>query len=209
MARKVCTVEGCLSLVQGRGYCPNHYQRWRRNGDPTMDARSRVVVRPDGTRNCTKCGEVKSPAEFCKNRLGTGGLSPWCRPCMSAAERASIASIAANADRNRRRRADREAARRAAKANGQQGEEITRDGLRARDGDQCPYCGTLMNFSTHTRQTRPSNSASVDHILPLSRGGAHAWSNVVLCCIGCNVRKGNRIAPELANTHPSRKDSFK
>jgi len=37
-------------------------------------------------------------------------------------------------------------------------------------------------------------SASLDHILPLSKGGSHVPANVQLAHLGCNVRKGNRIA---------------
>lgn len=29
-----CSIAGCGSTVQGRGWCGAHYKRWRRNGDP-------------------------------------------------------------------------------------------------------------------------------------------------------------------------------
>lgn len=37
-------------------------------------------------------------------------------------------------------------------------------------------------------------SPSLDHILPLSKGGTHTYENVQLAHLTCNVSKGNRIA---------------
>lgn len=37
-------------------------------------------------------------------------------------------------------------------------------------------------------------SASLDHILPLSKGGSHTYENVQLAHLTCNVSKGNRVA---------------
>ena len=33
-AEAECSVVGCEKLAVTRGFCPKHYQRWRRNGDP-------------------------------------------------------------------------------------------------------------------------------------------------------------------------------
>lgn len=37
---------------------------------------------------------------------------------------------------------------------------------------------------------------SVDHIVPLSRGGSNANRNLVGCCIACNQNKGDRLPRE-------------
>jgi len=34
MADSVCSIDGCNRSVQARGWCQEHYQRWRRAGDP-------------------------------------------------------------------------------------------------------------------------------------------------------------------------------
>jgi hypothetical protein len=34
--------------------------------------------------------------------------------------------------------------------------------------------------------------ATVDHIVPWTKGGSHTWNNVQLCCFLCNIKKGNR-----------------
>lgn len=35
--------------------------------------------------------------------------------------------------------------------------------------------------------------ATVDHIIPWTKGGEHVWDNLQLCCLRCNIIKGNRI----------------
>lgn len=32
---KICSIEGCGREAKGRGWCMNHYMRWKRNGSPT------------------------------------------------------------------------------------------------------------------------------------------------------------------------------
>lgn len=33
----ICTIEGCVRAVHGRGLCGSHHQRWLRTGDPQAD----------------------------------------------------------------------------------------------------------------------------------------------------------------------------
>jgi 5-methylcytosine-specific restriction endonuclease McrA len=60
---------------------------------------------------------------------------------------------------------------------------LTRRAVFARDGWDCQYCG------------RPAEN--LDHVIPRSRGGRHAWENVVASCRRCNARKENRLAHEV------------
>ena len=55
-----------------------------------------------------------------------------------------------------------------------------------RDDHLCMYCGRELPASLLTR----------DHLMPLSRGGADCWSNVVAACRGCNHAKGSRTPDE-------------
>jgi len=48
----------------------------------------------------------------------------------------------------------------------------------------CAYCGTT------------AGTIEVDHILPVSRGGTDAWSNLVPACASCNAQKGDRTPEE-------------
>jgi 5-methylcytosine-specific restriction endonuclease McrA len=60
--------------------------------------------------------------------------------------------------------------------------------LRKRDGDLCHICGGLMEFQISTVYN-PSR-ASIDHVVPLAKGGTHTWCNVKLAHLRCNLSKG-------------------
>ena len=70
---------------------------------------------------------------------------------------------------------------------------FTRRNLYKRDAFTCQYCERRMS----------SEDLSIDHVIPRSKGGKTSWTNCVLACIRCNVRKGNR-APEEAGLRLSR-----
>lgn len=42
------------------------------------------------------------------------------------------------------------------------------------------------------RDKRFIDIASLDHIIPLSKGGEHSYANTQLAHLSCNIRKGNR-----------------
>ena len=63
-----------------------------------------------------------------------------------------------------------------------------RRNLLLRDDHTCQYCGF----------TGPVHELTVDHIVPVSRGGANAtWENLVVACKRCNWRKANHKPEEV------------
>ena len=76
---------------------------------------------------------------------------------------------------------------------------LTRRAVFARDGWTCQYCG--------------APAENLDHVLPRSRGGAHAWDNVVAACRRCNSRKENRLIEDvglrLARRPAAPRDGFR
>lgn len=56
---------------------------------------------------------------------------------------------------------------------------LNRRAVFARDNHRCQYCGV--------------GAENIDHVVPRSRGGQHAWDNVVASCRPCNARKGDRL----------------
>ncbi len=51
-----------------------------------------------------------------------------------------------------------------------------REHVMQRDGFACVYCGAV-------------NGLEVDHVVPLSRGGANTMQNIVVACRSCNATK--------------------
>ena len=70
---------------------------------------------------------------------------------------------------------------------------ITIDKLISRDGPDCYICGKKTTFSDTRWGKWGPDYPSIDHVIPLSRGGKHSWENVRLCCGGCNAAKGKRL----------------
>lgn len=52
----------------------------------------------------------------------------------------------------------------------------------------CQGCGKLLEFGNNWLS---NDYPSVDHVIPLSKGGTHEWSNVQLLCRRCNIMKSN------------------
>lgn len=63
---------------------------------------------------------------------------------------------------------------------------LTNRALFRRDAHVCLYCGEHF----------PSSHLTRDHVIPLSRGGADTWENVVTACFRCNNQKGNLTLSE-------------
>ena len=63
-----------------------------------------------------------------------------------------------------------------------------RENIYKRDGHRCQYCG---------RQFGPKD-LTLDHVIPVSRGGIKSWTNIVTACRDCNQRKANKT-PREAN----------
>lgn len=84
--------------------------------------------------------------------------------------------------------------RRARKANAAMGEPFTRTQVFERDEWRCYLCEEQVDRSL----TWPHPlSPSLEHVVPLSRGGAHSFDNVRLAHLTCNVAKGARTLDEL------------
>ncbi len=60
-------------------------------------------------------------------------------------------------------------------------ESISIDVLFDRDNGICGICGKAV---------KRSGERSIDHIIPLSMGGHHIWSNVQLAHLKCNMGRG-------------------
>lgn len=56
-----------------------------------------------------------------------------------------------------------------------------------RDRDQCQSCG----------QTQLEVQLTVDHIIPLARGGSNDISNLQTLCLKCNQRKRHHLDPRF------------
>lgn len=57
---------------------------------------------------------------------------------------------------------------------------------------RCVYCASALDFDT----------ATLDHVYPLSQGGVHHPGNVVLACVRCNQLKSDLLPYEFFAAYP-------
>lgn len=79
---------------------------------------------------------------------------------------------------------------------------ITLEDLYNRDGGVCYICGRVCDWNDYEIKgdafIAGDNYPSIEHVIPLSRGGSHIWENVRLSCRRCNYLKRDSISPGVA-----------
>lgn len=114
---------------------------------------------------CAKCGSV-----FCADRKRS-----VCDECKRKAEREAL--------RRSNLRRDRMIAAAAIDA------MVTRESVWKRQGGRCAMC----KRKTTMRKESTPRQATIDHIVPISKGGTHTQDNTQLLCRDCNCkRKGDK-----------------
>lgn len=60
-----------------------------------------------------------------------------------------------------------------------------------RDDYRCSYCGVLC--VTNPKFSNSGKYITIDHIVPISKGGSHIFSNLTTSCRSCNSKKSNKL----------------
>lgn len=66
---------------------------------------------------------------------------------------------------------------------------VKRDDVLKRDKYTCQICGKKCNPNDKSWGTSGPDYPTLDHIVPLAKGGAHVWANVQCACGLCNSYK--------------------
>lgn len=122
------------------------------------------------TRECAECGELF----FVDDKLNNVYCSKECRK--KAENRKHDRRIPKN----------------------QKVDNITLGKLFKRDNGKCYICGCLCDYNSISISQKGNEYPgdlypTVEHIIPISKGGLHSWDNVRLACWKCNLAKGDAI----------------
>ena len=75
--------------------------------------------------------------------------------------------------------------------------DITLEKLARKDGDVCQICGGVVNWDDKEEKDGViicgNYYPSIDHIIPISKGGLHSWDNVQLAHRICNTLKCDKV----------------
>ena len=151
------------------------------------------------TKTCTKCKEEKPLTDFYQHRTSRGGHRSVCKPCGNAAQAAYHADRYAN-DPEYRDKCDAKTARWRAN-NPERSKDLL---LTSTHGQRAARIGAASERVEYAEVIRRGNSTcgichgpvepgteSLDHIIPLSKGGSHTYENCQLAHLSCNQRKGS------------------
>ena len=176
----------------------------------------KAITHSDGTRTCSRC-EIRQPIEnFHKDKNASDGYRSHCKSCRVAhvkkwykenqprqlrkhqdyyennLDKIRIRDKARyKKDKPKRLELASEASqiRRARKKKAKVDKGISKLSLRKRLGDYCYYCKIEMDFTPASGRVFKDSHATIEHLIPLSKGGSHTWENCVLACQACNKRK--------------------
>ena len=68
--------------------------------------------------------------------------------------------------------------------------KVDRKAIFDRDGWCCVYCGTVVH---EPYDPCSDTSATIDHVIPLAKGGKHVPENCVTSCKRCNTKKSDSV----------------
>lgn len=217
---QICSIDNCNNKVLARGWCSKHYQRWKNHGDPLAGGATprKPIDLPDGRRQCLSCEEVKDLNEFSYEKT-FNTYRTTCKKCRAKVEtekyldpnfaekRKSHTRSRRDLDRaleNERYRKDPEKKKASVLKHIRNNPDAHRQRRLKRRATQlengvfivspseiqkilnssCIFCGTTENIT-------------VDHLIPLSRGGRHSIGNLAPSCKSCNSSKGTRTVMEF------------
>lgn len=217
---KRCSCVGCTRVARSSlaEHCEAHYYQLRRTGctrpiavprqcggpcdycGRPVDDGSRFCGRRCSTRYargnplvkaCTVCGNEFDPLVGTGKDRVTCGLE--CRAhqarLINVASYRRKVSTESGKERVRSAEYKRKARKRKATI-----EEVSRNAVMRQSGWTCHIC--MEPIPRHAKWP-DSKFGTVDHVVPLALGGAHAYYNCKAAHLGCNCRKGARIIGQL------------
>lgn len=126
---------------------------------------------------CFDCKQFKPVEAFAKNKSRKSGLNQICRSCKSI--RAKHHWVTYEHDQSKRVEANQ--VFRAKQCYDGPYDRINPVKLFNRDKGICGICKKPVTLE----------DSSIDHVIPLSRGGKHLWTNVQIAHKSCNAEKSN------------------
>lgn len=188
------TVKGKIHYRPCCRQCWNQLRRERRK-NPLNNPRK------SGVKECKLCKDTKPISEFNFHKA-TNSINSHCKPChqikwherwnkMSVEHRRELrrsSSLKYRASEKGRKTASLISFNRHKRhKEAPIVELIKRETVLIRDNYTCYLC----------LQRPPLNKITLDHVIPLARGGNHTYDNVKVACRSCNSKKHTKLLSEL------------
>ena len=149
--------------------------------------------RASKARRCPSCGLIRNGSYYLRvtrPREGYGARAGTCPECGQAfvghGRKFCSKRCSARVAHTQRRARERGA---------RTGERVYRRRVFERDGFRCHLCGKAMSMDAVAPHPL---SPSLDHVVPLSKGGTHTYDNCRAAHLLCNSLRGNHGPAQLA-----------
>lgn len=162
-------------------------------------------MNPTVEKQCSRCGDTKPADQFRSSRSTKDGLQNYCRPCHNYAN-------AMWRERNREKhleslrswhQTNREHSRgrnREWQRNNRERKRVIDQRRRATTGANGKFVITSHEikrlYSQPCAACNSTEQITLDHVVPLSRGGRHCIGNLQPLCKSCNSSKKDRLMVE-------------
>ena len=184
----------------------------------------KAITYRDGTRTCSECNKRLPIKNFHKDKNATDGYRSKCKECrIKSIQKWYSDNRERQLGREKKRRqthkekyAEKEALRyirdrekrialatehshlrKARKKKTKTERGISKLALKKIFGTKCYYCGKEMDFSVGAGRNFNRDMATIEHLVPLARGGEHTFENTVLACRHCNISKNAKSEDEF------------
>ena len=184
----------------------------------------KAVTHSDGTRTCSECEKRLPINDFHKDKNATDGFRSKCKTCRLIKVKEwydenpklrrenqknryhsdvelSRANDALRYVRDREKRillaTEHSHRRRGRKVQTVVEKGISKKSLKKKFGTKCYYCEKEMDFNVAEGRKFNRDMATIEHLIPLSKGGEHTFENTVLACRFCNLKKNAKSESEF------------
>lgn len=144
---------------------------------------------PSFMKNCSDCKKNKNSYKFRINRSALDGFTSKCKECLSKYEKNNPRKVRSKYDSKRR------SLRYILITNG------IIDLFVKEYNNQCLYCKRKQSSITDINNT---SFYTIDHWIPLSKGGKNKIDNFLLLCHSCNSSKRDKLPEEFFGEHYER-----
>lgn len=150
-------------------------------------------------KQCAECKEMVELSKFSVSERGRLGLSSYCKPCSSKRQLKRKTKEERRIQTQKYRDNNREwwrSLHRINQFNRRSKIKLVSDGsvtqeliLSLYSLENCHYC----------KEITPKKYRTLEHILPLTRGGTHSKDNLTMACLSCNCSKRAMTEQEFFN----------
>ena len=150
-------------------------------------------------KQCVECKELIELKNFSNSIRGRKGKSSYCKPCSSKRQLKRKTKEERKIQTQKYRNENREwwrSLHRINQFNRRNNIKLLSDGTVTQDFVKEVYS---INMCYYCKEITPEKFRTLEHKIPLNKGGLHSSINITMSCLSCNCSKGDMTEEEFNN----------